>query len=134
MIVPVKTIGLKVLNMNKQCVLVRKLVDGTITIPTMSIPIKDDPILLLNPLLGQINGDYKIIDVLSILNEAIDSDGNSYVIYELHYTGKMLTTIPEKWEYIYADSQWIQTWQLKRQHLNTITSLLMSTEGWGFSS
>jgi len=114
-----KMLALRVQNMTRSCILLKKFKKGTWSLPVVTIPSQDDAGLHLNKVIDQVyKGDgYEFISAVSILTwMQEDRHGVEHhsIIYDLRYSGKILPYLTDSCRERFTESKWVHKGMLDK--------------------
>jgi len=105
--------SLRVQNMTRSCILLKKFNNGIWTMPVMTIGMEEDPINFIDEILQQVATDdkFEVISMVSMLEWCQENRKNveqHSIICDLRYTGKVSPTLTNKPKDEYVESKWVQ--------------------------
>jgi hypothetical protein len=115
----IKLLAVRVHNITKSCLLVWRYNEGVWALPTITIPRNADPMNHIPVLLQQIEGEFKLVSAIQIVDypDTDDDDGTEHhcVIYDVDLSGVVMPTLTKHVDAIHKHSQWIQKAALKQK-------------------
>ncbi len=122
----IRFLAVRIHNMTRSCVLMRRFENGVWTLPLMAIGVNEDPMDHLGKMLAQIRGEFELIHAVSIFEntEVIRGDMKRHIniVYDIRYKGKIYPHLPLD-DSRYVEGKWMPIDVLINQsRLNIATS------------
>jgi ribonuclease HI len=105
--------SLRVQNMTRSCVLLKKFDNGIWTMPVITIKMTEDPKDFLDEILQHVATDdkFEVVSMVSMLEwcqENREKVEQHSIICDLRYTGKVLSKLTGRPKDTYTESKWVQ--------------------------
>lgn len=104
-----KLLALRIYNKTRSCLLMRKFPNGVWTLPVKTIDDQDDPADHIASMLQEIDGDFKLVAAVSILDIMSEDEKTGEVrsvVYDVKYDGRISASISAR-ESKYVHGQWV---------------------------